>query len=54
MPIRHRQASVEENSLEHTLVKLLIKRVRLASRSTRITRMSTSEILCVFAPIRVL
>ena len=31
-----------------TLVKLLIKRVRLASVSTRITRLSTSKNLRVF------
>ena len=40
--------------LVHTLVKLLIKRVRLASMSTRIIRMSTGKILCVFALIHVL
>ena len=37
-----------------SLVKLLIKRVRLVSMSTRITRMGTHEILCVFILVRVL
>ena len=31
-----------------TLVKILIKRVRLASMSTQITPASTREIVCVF------
>ena len=31
-----------------TLVKILIKRVRLVSMSTQITRASTGEIVCVF------
>ena len=37
-----------------SLVKLLIKRVPLVSMSTRITRIGTHEILCVFILIRVL
>ena len=37
-----------------TLVKLLIKRVRIVNMSTRITPMGTHEILCVFILIRVL
>ena len=38
----------------NSLVKLLIKRVRLVSMNTRITRMTIGEISCVFVPICVL